>query len=55
LEFLIQIDGGVDANNVAEVVRAGVDVVVSGSGLFRKDLSLQKSVEAMRAAIRQAF
>ncbi len=31
---LIEIDGGIKENNVAEVVRAGADVVVVGSGIF---------------------
>ncbi len=32
--FQIQVDGGVDATNVAEVVEAGADIVVAGSALF---------------------
>ncbi len=31
---LIEIDGGIKENNIAEVVRAGADVVVVGSGIF---------------------
>jgi len=33
-ETLIQIDGGVTAENAGELVRAGVDVLVSGSAFF---------------------
>ena len=55
LKFLIQIDGGVHTGNVAQVVSAGVDVIVSGSGIFVPDQPLQESVGAMRAAIATAF
>ena len=34
LETLIQIDGGVTPDNTAELVRAGADVLVSGSAFF---------------------
>ena len=34
----IEVDGGIHAGNVGEVVRAGATVVVSGSGLFRGNL-----------------
>ncbi|MEZ4826744.1 MAG: ribulose-phosphate 3-epimerase [Bacteroidia bacterium] len=32
---LIQVDGGVDTGNAAKLVRAGVDVLVAGSSVFR--------------------
>jgi len=35
----IEVDGGIHAGNVAEVVRAGATVIVSGSGLFRGDIA----------------
>ena len=34
LSTLIQVDGGVDPDNVAELVRNGADVLVSGSAFF---------------------
>jgi len=55
LGFLIEIDGGVSAHNVAEVVAAGVDVIVSGSGIFVPGQPLSSSVAAMRCAIAGAF
>jgi len=33
----IEIDGGIKLDNIKEVVDAGVDVVVSGSGIFKAD------------------
>ena len=41
-DCLIEIDGGVKEDNVVEVVRAGADVVVVGSGIFSaKDVEAQ--------------
>jgi len=34
LKYAIEIDGGISAQNVAEVVRAGVDWVVAGTSVF---------------------
>lgn len=34
----IEVDGGVKIDNVAEIVRAGANILVSGSGLFEGDL-----------------
>ena len=36
--YLIEIDGGIYDNNVKEVIDAGVDIVVSGSGVFKNDI-----------------
>lgn len=55
LDFKIQIDGGVGSSNVAEVVRAGVDIVVAGSAVFAPPKPLSETVGAMRAGIESAF
>lgn len=34
LSFLIQVDGGVGKGNVAELVRAGADILVAGNSVF---------------------
>lgn len=36
----IEVDGGVKLDNITEVVNAGANMIVSGSGLFRGDLEL---------------
>lgn len=36
-DILIEVDGGVKRENAEEVVRAGADVLVMGTGLFRAD------------------
>ncbi|HBX43944.1 MAG TPA: ribulose-phosphate 3-epimerase [Deltaproteobacteria bacterium] len=49
----IEADGGIKPDNVAEVVRAGANVIVSGSGIFgTKDYG--KTIAEMRKNIRRA-
>ena len=36
-ETLIEIDGGINFDNIKEIVDAGVDIVVSGSAIFKGD------------------
>ena len=46
---LLEVDGGIDAANAAEVTAAGADVLVSGSGIYRGD-DPAGSTRALRAA-----
>ncbi len=32
----IEIDGGIDASNIANIVEAGAEIIVSGTGVFGK-------------------
>ncbi len=50
LNFLIQVDGGVSSETARSVVESGADILVVGSALFRKDVSLQESVRELRAS-----
>ena len=36
LEYRIEIDGGVSLNNVAEIGRAGAEILVAGNAIFGK-------------------
>lgn len=49
-EIRLEIDGGVKADNIAEIARAGADTFVAGSAIFgSKDYAA--TIKAMRAAI----
>jgi ribulose-phosphate 3-epimerase len=47
----LEVDGGIKPDNVAEVVEAGVDVVVAGSAVFGGPGSVAENIAAFRAAI----
>jgi ribulose-phosphate 3-epimerase len=52
-EVDIEVDGGIKADNVSLVVKAGANVIVSGSGIFgTKDYG--KTIARMRENIRKA-
>ncbi len=42
LDFLIEIDGGVNRNNCHRVVEAGVDVIVAGSAVFNSENPIEE-------------
>lgn len=48
----IQVDGGVDANNIAQVVKAGANIIVAGSAIFRGD-EIEANVRKLRAHANQ--
>lgn len=45
--ILIQVDGGVDKNNVKEVIEAGANVIVAGSAIFG-DGNIAENIKALR-------
>jgi ribulose-phosphate 3-epimerase len=47
----IQVDGGIKAHNVAEVVAAGASVLVVGSAIFNKQASVAANIAALRNQI----
>ncbi len=54
LQFPIEIDGGITLENVAEVVRAGVEWVVAGSSVFHSvnaGAAYEELLRAARAAV----
>ncbi len=46
----IQIDGGVNASNIGNVVAAGADTVVAGTAIYRPDQSIEAAIAALRSA-----
>ncbi|WP_297713128.1 ribulose-phosphate 3-epimerase [Clostridium sp.] len=47
LNILIQVDGGVDKNNVKDVIQAGANVIVAGSAVFG-DGNIAENIKALR-------
>lgn len=46
----LEVDGGVKANNVAEVTGAGADVIVAGSAVFGAGGNISGNISALKAA-----
>jgi ribulose-phosphate 3-epimerase len=49
-DIRLEIDGGVTANNIAEIAAAGADTFVAGSAIFNSD-DYQVAIDAMRAQL----
>lgn len=49
---LIEVDGGIKAGNIRQVVDEGVDIVVAGSAVFSPDHTVAEGLRALRAALR---
>ena len=41
-DIILEIDGGVKTTNLDSLIDLGIDLYVSGSDIFNKDLSLMK-------------
>ncbi len=50
----LEIDGGIKVHNAAAVARAGVNVLVSGSGIFKSG-DLRGTISSLRAAADDAY
>ena len=47
----LEVDGGIKAANIAQVVAAGANVLVVGSGIFNQQASIAENVAALRRGI----
>jgi ribulose-phosphate 3-epimerase len=45
----LQVDGGVGAHNIGDVVRSGANVIVVGSAVFNQDGTVSDNIAALRA------
>jgi ribulose-phosphate 3-epimerase len=50
LSILVEVDGGIKADNIDHVVKAGGEVIVSGSGIF-KTADYAQTIRQMRQAV----
>ncbi len=55
LNFKIQVDGGVVAQNAGQIVSAGADILVSGSGIFGGPKPIGDNIAENVAVFRQAI
>jgi len=51
--ILVEVDGGIKTDNIARVVKAGGEVIVSGSGIF-KTPNYAETIRQMRKAVGEA-
>ena len=49
----IEVDGGIKPDNAGEVVAAGADILVVGSGIFNQQGSVSENIAALRASVKQ--
>jgi ribulose-phosphate 3-epimerase len=47
----LEVDGGVKASNIRDVVDAGADVIVVGSAVFGRDRSIEENIRRLRDAL----
>lgn len=50
-DLMIEVDGGIDASNINEVVKCGADVIVAGSAAF-KNGEIEKNLRLLREGIK---
>ncbi len=53
-DALLEVDGGISAENAADVVRAGANVLVAGSAIFASN-DIAASVRKIRKSVENAF
>jgi ribulose-phosphate 3-epimerase len=51
----LEVDGGVNTSTIAEVVRAGADVLVAGSAIYNNKASIAENVKQLRAGYQSAL
>ena len=52
-DLMIQVDGGVGANNIKEIVEAGATVVVAGSAVF-KDNKIEENIKLLKESVNES-
>lgn len=52
-EIRLEIDGGVNVDNIAEISAAGADTFVAGSAIFGSELSYQEVIKQMKDKIQK--
>lgn len=50
-DLIIEVDGGVDKNNIKALEEAGITAVVAGSSVFKED-KIEENIKALREALK---
>ncbi len=51
----IEVDGGIDSNTAKKVVRAGAQILVAGSAVFDRDISVADAIASIRNSATDSF
>ena len=54
LNIRIEVDGGIDSNNIGEIAASGADTFVAGSAIYNQE-NYKTKIKEMRLAIEQTF
>jgi ribulose-phosphate 3-epimerase len=46
----LEVDGGIDADNAPDIVKAGADVLVAGNSVFRAEEGIRRAMQRLREA-----
>lgn len=49
----LEVDGGINAENAGEIVKAGADVLVAGNSVFRASDGIKQAMQRLREAVGQ--
>jgi ribulose-phosphate 3-epimerase len=49
----LEVDGGINAENAPEIVKAGADVLVAGNSIFRASDGIEQAMKRLREAVGQ--
>lgn len=50
LNYLIELDGGVNKNNISEIIKNGADIIVAGSSVFNDNATVKENVNLLKKA-----
>jgi ribulose-phosphate 3-epimerase len=50
----LEVDGGIYASNIDDVVRSGANVIVAGTAVFNKKGTAKENIAALRKSARKA-
>ncbi len=53
--FMIQVDGGINHENAAQLIDAGTDILVAGSSVFKSKYAIEDSIERLKKPLRGSF